>query len=278
MPLTIKKVLNSSVVLIEDETQNESIVIGKGIGYGSKRGEQIQQKDVDQLFVPIQTEEQKQILALLEEISPKVVDTTAEIIRYVNRTLQKQLTKRLSFALMDHIDFALQRYRNHLNIQNKLYWEVQTYYPDEFEVSEKSVALINRRFNVQLPKAEAANIAFHIINAEQDDADDYDSLKVTELVDDIINLIRYQAHKDLSYASISYQRLVTHVKFFVDRLFADKQLDSDDDIMNFHLQEKYPEATRIANLICTFIQRKYNLTVSDEEFTFLVVHIERNIK
>ena len=32
----IKKVLNSSVVLLTDEKQAEFIVLGKGIGYGKK--------------------------------------------------------------------------------------------------------------------------------------------------------------------------------------------------------------------------------------------------
>lgn len=32
----IQKVLNSSVVLVEDEGKNEFILIGKGIGYGKK--------------------------------------------------------------------------------------------------------------------------------------------------------------------------------------------------------------------------------------------------
>ncbi|WP_233419190.1 PRD domain-containing protein [Liquorilactobacillus hordei] len=103
-------------------------------------------------------------------------------------------------------------------------------------------------------------------------------MKITELVDDVVNLVRYQAKKDLLSGSISYQRLITHVKFFANRLFTDRQLDGSDDIMTMHLQNKYPVATRVANQICAFIQRKYGLQVSNEEFTFLVIHVERNIK
>ena len=33
--MRIKKVLNSSVVLVEDDAHQESILLGKGIGFGS---------------------------------------------------------------------------------------------------------------------------------------------------------------------------------------------------------------------------------------------------
>ena len=34
----IKKVLNSSVVLVEDDTKAEFVLLGKGIGFGKKPG------------------------------------------------------------------------------------------------------------------------------------------------------------------------------------------------------------------------------------------------
>ena len=34
----IQKVLNSSVVLVQDDSGEESILLGKGIGYGRKAG------------------------------------------------------------------------------------------------------------------------------------------------------------------------------------------------------------------------------------------------
>ena len=41
MELTIRKVLNASVVLCVDNLENEFIVLGKGIGYGKKSGTKI---------------------------------------------------------------------------------------------------------------------------------------------------------------------------------------------------------------------------------------------
>ena len=40
----IQKVLNSSVVLVQDDSGEESILLGKGIGYGRKAGEPIERQ------------------------------------------------------------------------------------------------------------------------------------------------------------------------------------------------------------------------------------------
>ncbi|MFR3430469.1 MAG: CAT RNA binding domain-containing protein [Holdemanella porci] len=50
MNYVIKKVLNSSVVLVSDHENNEFILLGKGIGYGKKVGESIDQSASNQIY------------------------------------------------------------------------------------------------------------------------------------------------------------------------------------------------------------------------------------
>ncbi|BBP93414.1 hypothetical protein BsIDN1_70320 [Bacillus safensis] len=47
----IKKVLNSSVVLAEDQNQQEMVLFGRGIGYGQKPGQMIEEKKRPSLYV-----------------------------------------------------------------------------------------------------------------------------------------------------------------------------------------------------------------------------------
>lgn len=51
----IQKVLNSSVVLVQDDSGEESILLGKGIGYGRKAGEPIERQPSDRVFLPLST-------------------------------------------------------------------------------------------------------------------------------------------------------------------------------------------------------------------------------
>ncbi len=62
-----KKVLNSSVVLVE-ENGKEMIALGKGIGFGQKAGDEISGDKVDKIFLPFEEKKSSQLLELVEEI------------------------------------------------------------------------------------------------------------------------------------------------------------------------------------------------------------------
>lgn len=49
--MVIRKVLNSSVVLVQDEGGEESILLGKGIGYGRRPGQSIDRQPSDRVFI-----------------------------------------------------------------------------------------------------------------------------------------------------------------------------------------------------------------------------------
>lgn len=66
----IKKVLNSSVVLVDKEGQ-EMIALGKGIGYGKKVGDSIADTQIDQVFLPIDEKKSGQFADLVDVVTPK---------------------------------------------------------------------------------------------------------------------------------------------------------------------------------------------------------------
>ena len=60
----IQKVLNSSVVLVQDDSGEESILLGKGIGYGRKAGEPIERQPSDRVFLPLSNPDAQPMLEL----------------------------------------------------------------------------------------------------------------------------------------------------------------------------------------------------------------------
>ena len=276
MILKIKKVINSSVVLCTDDSENELIVLGKGIGFGKKAGTALKRDDINQVFVPITNPELQQIESMLSDISPGIIEVTRLIVRKAKSKISGSLNKSLTFSLMDHIKFSLDRYKDGLTFKNKLYWEVKSYYPSEFEIGEWALALINNDFNVQLPREEAASIAFHIINAESQE-NNQDSMEITKLINSLIGIINLSSKSGLNKDSISYQRLLTHIKFFAERLLRGQQLTTEDKEMYEHVISSYPEATKIAIKIMEFLEKQYRVKITDEEMTYLIIHIQRNL-
>lgn len=162
--LTIKKVLNSSVVLAEKEG-SEMIVLGKGIGFSRKKEELIDEDDVDKIFIPLNESKNEYILELIDDIPLTFFELTKKVVALAEKRLDTKLNNNVFLTLTDHLHFALDRYQKGINIANRLYWEIKNYYPKEYSVSTQAVEMINRQFEVTLPPEEAANIAFHLINA-----------------------------------------------------------------------------------------------------------------
>lgn len=76
----IKKVLNSSVVLAEDQKNFDFILLGKGIGYGKKVGENLKLDESHELFIPLNDKKGKQIFDLVGTIPLEVLELSQSII------------------------------------------------------------------------------------------------------------------------------------------------------------------------------------------------------
>lgn len=75
--------------------------------------------------------------------------------------------------------------------------------------------------------------------------------------------------------SAHYMRFVTHIKFFVERYFTDSMLNNQNDLLYNQMKSAYPKEMAVALKIKTFLEQKYGTPLTNEEVTFLVVHIVR---
>ncbi|WP_080146663.1 PRD domain-containing protein [Marinilactibacillus piezotolerans] len=273
----IKKVLNTSVVLIEREGK-EIVAFGKGIGFGAKPGEQIDQSKIDQVFLSAEDLRMQQVLELLSNIPEIYLSMVQEIILYSKQHLDTELQQSIYFTLMDHLHFAVERARKGINISNRVYWEVKNYYPEEFQVGEYARVLVNKEFDIELPEEEAANIAFHLINAQGSANDNKDGMKKAKMIGGIVNLVRYHLNTNLQTDSIHYSRFITHVKFFVDRFLSGHLMEEKDDELFEQISTLYPEAMNIAFKIKEYMQEVHHQSIPKDELTYIAVHINRLLK
>lgn len=273
--MVIKKTLNSSVILGVDENGKEFICLGKGIGYGKKNGDFVDPKTVDQIYSPIDSVQAKNYLELLDSIPPIYLEITQSIVSKAEKELNSELNMSIYFVLTDHLHFAVERLKKNINITNRVYWEIKNYYPEEFKVGVYSLNLLNEMLGVNLPQEEAANIAFHLINAQSKDSESGDGMMYAKMIGGIVNLVRYSISSPLNTEEIHYQRFITHVKFFVERLFKGKLLDGDNEAMFTQIAEVYPKDMEIAFKVKDYIQKVYNEDISKDELTYFAVHINR---
>ncbi len=274
--MKIAKIMNNNVVSALDEGNREIIVLGKEIGFQKHNGDLIDEVKVEKIFrlsKPARSKFEK----LVEEIPYEYVSYTDEIVREATETLGMELNKNIYITLTDHLHFAIERYRRNITFQNALLWEIKRFYSREYEVGLKAVELLKEREGVALSVDEAAFIALHIVNAEMD-VNLSRTLSVPGMIKDLLNIVRYTFHVDLDEESLSYERFVTHLKFFIQRTLK-RQCYPTEELELYELyRKKAPKSYECAKKIKKYMEEKTDTEVTDEEMMYLTVHISRVIK
>ncbi|GAA2228038.1 PRD domain-containing protein [Herbiconiux moechotypicola] len=270
---TIKKVLNSSVVLAVDENGAELVVLGKGIGYGRKPGETVEHDAANQVFVSLPEGEQRNLVELLTQIPAEYVELSRAIVALAEAD-GLTLDPHVYLSLTDHLHFAVERQRKGLVTVNRLAWEVRTIYPRQYAVGERAVALLRERLAVALPEEEAANIAFHLVNADAANAG-VDSQRIVQLVSQVATIVTHSTGVQLHHDELHGARFVAHLQYFARRFFDGRLASSGDDFLFTSLSERYPAAIAAAERVRTLVQKEYGQTLPNEEIAFLALHVAR---
>lgn len=198
------------------------------------------------------------------------------MIHYAQNELGTKFNDNLYLSLMDHIYFTIKRYHENMLIQNRLLFETKLMYPEEFRVGNEIVQKMNKMFKVDLPEDEAAFIALHFVNANLG-TDNPSSKTQDKIVQDMLTIIKNYFKLSINSDTLQYVRLVTHLKFFAQRITQKKmQATSGGDVQLFSVvKERYSISYECVQRISQYLQIEYGYNISDEEKLYLTIHIER---
>lgn len=270
--MKINKILNNNLVLSLDNSGNEIIVKGKGVGFNKKRGDTIEKNMIEKTFTPNNSKNSKEIQQLLTEIPEKYLDFVQHQIDNAKEEYNLKLNNSIYISLSDHIMGTIKRFNDGIYIQNLLLLDIQQLYKKEYKISLKVLNEINRMFEINLPVSEAGFIALHFVNAQEDGPND--SFKIVRIINEILAIIkRYYEVSEFDEESIYYQRFITHLKYFAQR-FLHKELGYNEDNKLFYIvRTQYPEAFGCVKLIYHMFENEYGYTMSEEEMLYLTIHI-----
>lgn len=271
----VKNAVSNNVVCARNERNQERILVGKGIGFKCKPGDEVDPAKVEKEYFLKSKNVTGKLYALLAQTPEVYMEIADAIVKRAQEALGKELDEAVFLHLIDHISFAVSRMKQGLDFKHVLLWEIKSFYPKEFAVAQYGISLIEEKTGETLPEDEAGSIAMHIVNAEFDYQDMNDSVRMTELIHKIISVVRYQYHMNFDEESVHFVRFVTHLKFFVKRLFSDKMLDGDDRDFQDLIKTQYAESYACAGKIAKFIWDDYQIAVPEEELVYLTVYIRR---
>lgn len=274
--MRIEKVLNNNVVISLDASGKDIIVMGSGVAFQKRRGDQIDQNKIERIFTQNDSDLFSKIQNALKDVPIEYLEFTEEVIQYAQNQLHTRFNDNLFLSLMDHMYFTIKRYHENMLIQNRLLFETKLMYPEEFRIGNEIVKKMNQRFNVHLPEDEAAFIALHFVNANIGIENPNSKLQ-DKIVQDMLTIIKNYFQLSINSDTLQYVRLVTHLKFFAQRITQKKmQATSSGDVQLFSVvKERYAISYECVQRICQYLQIEFGYNVSDEEKLYLTIHIER---
>lgn len=273
--MQIKQVFNNNVVLTTDEQENEIVVMGRGIGFQKKKGEGIEEEKIDKTFILTESVSKAIFPDVYNQLSGEEIDVVVEIIQLAEETLHTEFQSNIYVALADHIHYTLERTRQVLPLTNPLNYEVRKYYPKEHKVGEEALDLIEKRLDIQLFKEEASSIALHFVTGQKEGYLISQTIKVTEIVHQILNIVRISFGRNFDEDSISYARFLTHIQYFAHRVVFGEQEGETDSFLYEQVQTSYPESFECAQRIKSFVETTYDFHMGEDEQVYLTIHIER---
>ncbi|WP_125152068.1 PRD domain-containing protein [Clostridium rectalis] len=268
------KPLNNNVVVTE-RYNKIFILSGKGIGFGRKKGEIIsEQATIEQKFIQIDEKEIDSYKNVLENIDEDILAVTEEIIDMASNKLEEELNSHIHIGLADHINFALKRLKEGIDIINPFLYEIKTLYSDEYAIGEKTLEIIKERLNVQLPESEIGFIALHIYSAKMN-VQVSDSLKITRIVKEVIEFISDRLDIKLNDKTLEYSRLISHLRYALYRIDHNKSLEN---MFLPSVKKQLKKEFKISKEVCEFIEKRLEKKVPEDEVGYIAVHIHRLIE
>lgn len=272
--MRIARVLNNNVITVLNEQRKESVIMGKGIAFKKKEGDQVDPDKIEKMFTLDNKGLSEKLQNLLSEIPMEHMEVSDQIINYAKLHLGKKIHDSIYVTLTDHISFAIQRSMKGINIKNALLWEIKQFYQEEFAVGIEALKILRHDLGIVLPEDEAAQIALHLVNAEMNE-NIGNMVDITKIMYDILSIVKKHFKVEYDEESLRYFRFITHLKFFAQRLIKDRDVTSTDNNLYAMVKEQYQEAFACVERIKIYISKTYNHEITKDEMLYLTIHIER---
>lgn len=112
--MRVVKVLNNSLVLALNDSGEETILMGKGIGFHKAIGYEFQKDEVEKVFVLKDRSISRSIIRLAAETDSVYFELAKSIIDYAIEQYGMKLLDHIYLSLTDHLAFAVKRLREEI--------------------------------------------------------------------------------------------------------------------------------------------------------------------
>lgn len=267
----VKKALNHNAILaVDTEKGQEYLILGKGIGFGKKVTEYVTPRQDDTVYSMIECTERGASSNIVGVVSPECLEIADEILNIAEKEFGS-IDRKILFPLADHIEFAIKRVKNNEQISNPLTDDIRILFHGEYKVAENIKELLKDRMDIDIDKHEVGYVALHIHSAI-DVQNVAQSMTIARGVRQCISLVESETGRKINVLSISYNRLMNHIKYMIARGIQGEKIKLN---LNDYMETKFPLEYNMAVTISNSIEKMLKIKFDSSEIGYLAMHIQR---
>ncbi|AMC93203.1 transcriptional antiterminator [Erysipelothrix larvae] len=264
----IRKVLTHNIILGSDG-DNEYILIGKGIGFQKKTDDVILEANISSYYVIHDRSKLTDYEMIVLNTDDSVLLVTEKALGYAEVKLNQSFDGGIHISLLDHINFALYRLKNNIEVGSFFTEEYYLMYQDLYDIASEMVLMINEALDVRLPNTEIGSIILHLhaaLNKEKVST----SALYAQIISFSLGYIQNNLPLEIPSDSIARTRLITHLKFALKRTEQNKTIDNP---LSDVIREKYFEIYHLSMILSQEIESRFQVKLPESEIGYIALHI-----
>lgn len=267
----IQKVLNNNALLVlKDNQKTESILLGKGIGFGKKPGDVVDNAQNVNEYKLAPDDGRSIAIGTENGIEPVYLEAAGRIIEAAEQVFD-EIRSDILLPLADHIAFAARRAKNNIYVPNPFIPDIKVLFGKEYAVAQDCRDIIKEFAGYEISDDEAGFIALHIhsgLSHEQVS----ETLKDTQVINQSMLQIVEESGRQPDENSLTYTRLLSHLYYMIVRTRNGNDVNIN---LNEFMAQNYQRAMTIAKKICIYMSEQLGLELDELEIGYLAIHIER---
>ena len=165
----IAKTLNhNSFIGVEEESNQEYLVMGKGIAFGKKAGQRMQPDGDARVYSLTEITERGNAKSIVKEVSPVSLELASAVLDQAEKEFGK-IDRSIVFPMADHLDFAIRRIQNGEQISNPLTDDIRVMFYKEYKVASCIQELLWGRLQIRIDEHEIGYLALHVHSAIEEE-------------------------------------------------------------------------------------------------------------
>lgn len=271
MSYRITKILNhNSFMGIESKNDQECLIMGKGVAFGKKVGQTVSVTGDARVYSLKELTDRGETKEIIKSVSPLCLELANEVLDQAEEEFGK-VDRSILFTMADHLDFAVRRIQNGEQISNPLTDDIRIMFYKEYKVAGCIRDLLKEKLGIRIDEHEIGYIALHV-HAAIVDENVSQAMEIARTVRECICMVEEETGKSIDVMSLSYNRLMNHVRYMVARAIHGEKLKMS---LNDYMSVKFPGPYMTAEKICRKMEKSLKLPIPDIEIGYLAMHLER---